>query len=119
VSVLGTVKADGSRTTQLTFRFDPAAGKSVPVPIDLGAEQDRASLVLYGTGIRNRSALTAVRVMIGGMPADVEFAGPQSQTPGLDQVNVSLPRALQGRGDVEISLTVDGKSANPTTVRIQ
>jgi uncharacterized protein (TIGR03437 family) len=43
----------------------------------------------------------------------------QSQYPGLDQVNVSLPRELKGRGDVELLLNADGKSANTVKVRIQ
>jgi hypothetical protein len=43
---------------------------------------------------------------------------PQGQYPGLDQVNVRLPRSLAGRGEVNIALTVDGKAANTVTVRV-
>jgi len=35
---------------------------------------------------------------------------------GLDQVNVRLSRALAGRGEVDVSLSVDGRITN--TVRI-
>jgi uncharacterized protein (TIGR03437 family) len=35
---------------------------------------------------------------------------------GLDQANVRLPRNLIGRGEVDVALVVDGKTAN--TVRI-
>jgi uncharacterized protein (TIGR03437 family) len=34
-------------------------------------------------------------------------------------VNVAVPRTLAGRGDVEVVLTVDGKTANPVTVSIR
>ncbi|MGH9855169.1 MAG: hypothetical protein ACREBD_35500 [Blastocatellia bacterium] len=34
----------------------------------------------------------------------------------MDQVNLRLPRGLAGRGEVNVVLTVDGKTAN--TVRI-
>src|SRR6185503_14982835 len=34
----------------------------------------------------------------------------------LDQLNVSLPRTLAGRGEVDLVLTVDGRPAN--TVRV-
>ena len=35
---------------------------------------------------------------------------------GLDQINAVAPRALAGRGDVEIELIADGKRANEVRV---
>jgi uncharacterized protein (TIGR03437 family) len=83
-------------------------------PIDLGRETDEVFLVLFGTGIRGRSSLASVRVTIDGVEAPVEYAGPQGEFAGLDQVNVKLPRALSGRNWVllELLLTVDGQVAN-------
>ncbi|MGH9846577.1 MAG: hypothetical protein ACREEM_48380, partial [Blastocatellia bacterium] len=40
----------------------------------------------------------------------------QSDFTGLDQINLSLPRSLAGRGDVDLELMVDGAQAN--TVRL-
>ena len=43
---------------------------------------------------------------------------PQGQYAGLDQVNVLLPGALRGHGDVNVALVVDGNAANIVTIRI-
>lgn len=76
-------------------------------------------LVLYGTGIRNRSSLTNVTANINGLNAPILYAGPQSTYQGLDQVNLELPASLTGSGTVNIVLTVDGQTANVVTVDIQ
>jgi uncharacterized protein (TIGR03437 family) len=47
----------------------------------------------------------------------VLYAGPQSDLPGLDQINLGpLPPALKGRGEVPVMVLIDGVEAN--TVRI-
>ena len=102
------VKADGVQSVE-----------AITGPIDLGPATDQVYLVLFGTGIRGRSSLAGVAATIGGLDADVTFAGPQGQFDGLDQVNVRLPRSLAGVGRVEIGLTVDGWEANTVTVTIQ
>ncbi|MCC6591081.1 MAG: hypothetical protein IT168_30630 [Bryobacterales bacterium] len=83
-----------------------------PVDVSDGATY----LVLYGTGIRGRSTPAAVQVIIGGLAARVEYAGPQGQLPGLDQINVRLPRELAGRGPVPVVLTIEGRQANVVTI---
>jgi uncharacterized protein (TIGR03437 family) len=100
-------------------RFDPTAGRFVAVPIDLGPEADQVILVLFGTGIRFRSMLSAVTVRVGGIDAQVVFAGDQGGFAGLDQVNARLSRSLIGRGNVDVVLTVDGKMANTIQVNIK
>ncbi len=96
--------------------LDPATNQFVARPIDLGPETDQLFLLLFGTGIRLRSALTTVTARIGGADSQVTFAGALEGFTGLDQCNVRLPRTLAGRGDAEIVLMVDGKAAN--TVRL-
>jgi uncharacterized protein (TIGR03437 family) len=113
------IKADGSRSFERVVRYDAAQNKFVSVPIDLGAGSDQVVLLLFGTGIRYRSSLSAVSVNIGGVNAPVLFAGAQGQFTGLDQLNVALPRSLIGRGDVELTLTVDGRVANTLHVNIR
>jgi uncharacterized protein (TIGR03437 family) len=76
-------------------------------------------LLLFGTGIRGYSALSAVSANIGGLDAPVLGAGAQGQFAGLDQVHVRLPRLLAGRGEVDIVLTVDGRTANTVKVNIK
>ncbi len=90
-----------------------------PRPIDLGPAGDQVFLVLYGTGLRARSALTNANVLIGNADAEVTYAGAQGSLAGLDQVNVRLPRTLAGRGEVEALMTVDSKQANTVKLWIK
>jgi uncharacterized protein (TIGR03437 family) len=110
------VRSDGSRTSQLAFECADGAGSCVPLPLELGAGNDRAFLQLFGTGIRGRQALEDVHVQIGGMEAEVLYAGPQGSFVGLDQVNVEIPRALAGKGEVEVMLAVGAETSNLVTV---
>ena len=111
--------ADGAQTASPVFQCGAEPGSCVTTPVDLGSPTDQVFLLLFGTGIRGRSALDAVKVRIGGVDAEVLYAGAQNEFPGLDQLNVKLPRSLAGRGKVEIALTVDGKSANTLEVNIR
>lgn len=110
------IRANNAQSYEPVARFDQALGRFVSVSIDLGPSTDQVFLILYGTGIRYRSNLTA---QIGGMAAQVSFAGAQGSLVGLDQVNVLLPRSLIGRGEVDVVLTVDGKAANTVKVSIK
>ena len=100
-------------------RFDTVSSQVVAVPIDLGAANDQVFLVLYGTGLRYRANLNGVSATAGGTDATVLYAGSQNGFIGLDQVNVRLPRTLAGRGEVDVALTVDGKTANPVKAHIK
>ena len=106
-------RPDGTQTFEAVFQCGSASGSCVPVPLLLGPSNEQLYLVLFGTGIRRSQA---VRVLTGGVDAQVSYSGPQPFYPGLDQVNVLLPRALAERGDVDVRLNTDGKEAN--TVRI-
>jgi len=113
------IKADGSQSYEPVAQFDPAQNKFVAVPIDLGPETDQVFLLLFGTGIRSRSSLSAVIARIGGADAQVTFAGAQEGFVGLDQVNARLSRSLIGRGEVDVVLAVDGQAANTARVSIR
>jgi uncharacterized protein (TIGR03437 family) len=113
------VKPNGAQTFEPIAQFDPAQNRMVPIPIDLGPEGDQVFLILYGTGLRFRSNLSAVTASVGGVNSQVFYAGVAEGFVGLDQINLSLPRSLAGRGDVEIKLTADGKAANTVTVRVK
>jgi uncharacterized protein (TIGR03437 family) len=113
------VKPGNVQSNEPIARFDPAQGIFVAVPLDLGPESESVVLVLYGTGLRHRSSITAVSVKIGGVESPVGFADAAPDFVGLDQVNVLLPRSLIGRGEVEVVLSVDGQAANPVRVSIR
>jgi uncharacterized protein (TIGR03437 family) len=119
IGVAVRLKADNSLSFEPVVRFDQERRQFVAMPIDLGPETDRVFLVLFATGLRHRSSLVAVNVQIGGVNTEVLFAGPQGSFVGLDQLNVSLPRSLAGRGEVELSVLVDGQEANKLRVAIK
>jgi uncharacterized protein (TIGR03437 family) len=113
--------AGGAQTASgPVFRFDAATNRFVPAPIDLGPPGEQTFLILFGTGFRYRSALSAVTCQIGGETSDqVQFAGAQGTLVGLDQANVRIPRSLAGRGEVDVVITVDGKAANTVRINIR
>ena len=116
-AVAVTGDATGSSTIQSVAQCHTALVGCDALPLDLGSEGDQVFLVLFGTGIRGRSSLSALSATVGGEDVPMLFAGPQGGFVGLDQVNLGpLPRSLTGRGEVEIVLTVDGKEANTVTV---
>ena len=85
-------------------------GVTTSEPIDLGQPGDQVYVSLFGTGIRGAAA-GQVSVRVQGLDAPVYFAGPQIQFPGLDQVNILLPRELAGTGDAGVVLTAGGTNA--------
>jgi len=112
-------KSDGAQSFEPLARFDQAQNAFVPVPIDFGPETDQVFLILFGSGVRGRSSLGMVKVKVGDLELPVEFAGPQNDFAGLDQLNAPLPRSLQGRGEAPVSCTVDGQTTNAVTVTIK
>lgn len=113
------VKTDNSLVYENVSRYDTAQNKFVAIPIDLSNANEKVFLVLFGTGFRGRSALSNVIVKIGGVSVDALYAGKQGGFVGLDQLNIEIPRSLIGKGDVDISVTVDGKAANLVKVNIK
>ncbi|MGH9831653.1 MAG: putative Ig domain-containing protein [Blastocatellia bacterium] len=108
------VGADGTPSFEPVARLE--GDRFVPAPIDLGSAGERVFLVLFGTGIRFLQNVTA---SVGGAQAGVLFAGAAESFAGLDQINLALPRALAGRGAVDVVLRVDGVSANPARVSVR
>lgn len=91
----------------------------VTLPIDVSDPNDQVFLLLFGTGFRYRQNLSGVSVTIGGVPVEVLYAGAQGGYYGLDQINLRLPRTLAGRGEMDVVLKVDGRTANIVRVNIK
>ena len=108
---------DGSQNYVPAAQCGTTAGSCVAQPIRLG--NGTAALILYGTGIRGFTSLDNVRCTIGGVGAAVLYAGPQGSFAGLDQVNVQIPAELAGRGQVDVTLWVDGQLSNTVNVSFQ
>jgi uncharacterized protein (TIGR03437 family) len=49
----------------------------------------------------------------------VEFAGAQTNLPGLDQINVILTPELRGAGDVELTVIAGNQRSNKVTIKIR
>jgi uncharacterized protein (TIGR03437 family) len=114
-----TTHADGTQTFGNAFTCPSAPGPCTTAPINLGGPGDQTALVLYGTGIRNRAALSDVTVEIGGQSLPAAYAGPVATLVGLDQVNVFLPNSLAGSGTANLSVSVAGTPSNILTVTFQ
>jgi uncharacterized protein (TIGR03437 family) len=85
-------------------------------PVDLGASSDVVALEFYASGVRDGAG---IRVQIAGHDVPVLYAGPAGHFAGLDEVSVAVPRSLAGSGNVDVALTVDGRTASPVHIQIQ
>ncbi|MBS1807005.1 MAG: IPT/TIG domain-containing protein [Acidobacteria bacterium] len=108
----------GTESYERVAAFDPISNQFVANPIALRSDE-QAFLILYGTGLKFRSDLSAVKAKIGGIEAEVLYAGPQGRYVGLDQINLRLPPGLAGRGDCTVELEIDGLFTNPVRISIQ
>ncbi|MGH9661749.1 MAG: hypothetical protein ACRD96_24590, partial [Bryobacteraceae bacterium] len=120
IAAAAAIKVDemGAQIPLAVFDFAPGTFDLVALPLIFDPARERLFLTLYGTGIRFRSALSAVSVTIGGQNSEVGYAGAQSLYQGFDQVNVEVGRALSGRGRVDVVLFVEGKASNTVVVNI-
>ena len=110
-----TVHADGSVTNQSVFHCE--VSKCTTVALDLGGDGDQTFLILFGTGIRHGGS--SVGITIAGQNLTPEYAGPQSQFPGLDQLNVLLPQSLRGTGETAVFVNAADRVSNAVSIRLQ
>ncbi len=108
------VSSTGAQTLENVYQL--VNGAVVAAPLNL-SNCSQTVLELYTTGMDAASA-GSVQVTIGGLPATVNYAGPQNTWPGLDQVNVVIPQSVQS-GTVPIVLTYGGQTANSVNLAIQ
>jgi uncharacterized protein (TIGR03437 family) len=112
------IKGDGSLSYEPVAEFKD--NQFTCKPLDLGPEGEQVFLVLYGTGLRFHPGRSNVAATLGGnVNGDVSFAAAAPGFIGLDQVNIKVPRALIGRGEIDLSLIVAGKTANTVRVNLQ
>jgi trimeric autotransporter adhesin len=104
----------GNVTALVVAAYNQTQATWLPVPIDLGPPGDEIYLVLYGSGLRGVSDLSAVVASIGDKSVPVLYVGGDSNFVGLDQINLGpIPRSLIGSGLINLTVTIDGKRANP------
>lgn len=107
-----------------TMSFEPVArlneqGRVVAAPIELGPETDQVFLILFGTGLRQRAALDRIMARIGDIEVPVLYAGAQGSFVGQDQINLPLPRSLAGRGELLVTMTIEGMITNPVSINVR
>ena len=89
----------------------PASVSASPITI-----ANNATLILYATGL---NGATDVKVSLGGVDAPVLYAGAQGTWAGLEQINVTIPTSLVGKGRADIVVTAGGKKSNPVYINLQ
>jgi uncharacterized protein (TIGR03437 family) len=106
-------------TIEPVAQFNSTTNRFEPLQIDLGPETDLVFLIAFGTGLRGVSSQSAATATIGGVNAPVSFVGATPGFEGLDQANISIPRSLIGRGNVDVVFKADNKTANTVTINIK
>jgi uncharacterized protein (TIGR03437 family) len=104
-------------TQTLVNPFQESGGATIAQPVNLAA-CDENILLLYGTGL-DQAQTAGVQVMFGSTAGTVLYAGPQGTWPGLDQINVVIPKSLEGSGNVSVVLSDAGMTANTVNITIQ
>lgn len=118
-AVTGRVNANGQFVFDPNPPFEPdpvAPGRFIPAPIDVGTNDRPAFLILYGTGLQN-AAQGSVKAIIGGIEVPVSPV-PAPGFTGLDQINLQIPVALKGRGQVDVTIVANGISSNSVAVNL-
>jgi len=98
-----------------------APGSCVSVPIDLGVDTP-IFVTFFTSGLRGRSSDSAVTVTIGNQVLTVRSIAPQDDSTalaGVDLVTVGLTLALRGSGEVDVVISVDGKTSNTGRINIR
>ena len=111
------ITASNQTVNQTVFTCNPPAVRScLAAPLSLGGAGDTLYVELYGTGIRGAASF---QCFVAGQSVPVLYAGPVAAYPGLDQVNISIPKGLAGTGDVRVYLVADGVASNVVGLNIQ
>ena len=113
------VRANGAQVFEKAVEFSVPQNIFISIPIDVAVPGEQVFLMLFGTGLRYRSGLSGVSATVGGLPVEVLYVGPQGAMPGLDQVNLRLPSNLAGRGEMDVLLTIDGRTANAVRIKVK
>jgi uncharacterized protein (TIGR03437 family) len=126
------VKANGQQTFEPLARFDAGSKQFTAAPIARRAG-DQLFLILFGSGLKqaqNSDGNSAngvaenVQVTIGGLAAQVIFAGSAPGFAGLEQINVRIPDNSPASPNTSVTVKVRDrlnnlKPANPVTISLQ
>jgi uncharacterized protein (TIGR03437 family) len=108
------VAANGSSVASTPYQCGSAGCQPSAISIPPGTTD--LYVILYGTGLRHAQTVAA---MIGAYRVAGEYAGPQSQYPGLDQVNLHMKGPNGLTGSQPVLLQADGFSSNTVQIGFQ
>ncbi len=74
--------------------------------------------VFFGTGLRFRSS-AVVTATAGGVELTPSYAGLQGSLIGLDQINLTIPESLRGKGETDLVFNIDGKATNAVRIKVK
>lgn len=111
--------AGGARSAEPIAEFSQIQNRFIPRDLDLGSESEQSFLILFGAGIRGIQPQGSIQARVGGLPAEILYAGEQGAFAGLDQMNIKIPYALKGRGEVDVLIYVDQTVARSLRIRLK
>ncbi len=76
-------------------------------------------VMLFGTAMRFSSTTLTNAVKIGSTDVTPMFLGPAPGFFGLEQCNLQIPQSLTGAGEVDLTVTFDGKTSNTVRLKIK
>jgi uncharacterized protein (TIGR03437 family) len=115
------VDADNVQTVEPIFTGQGGQIQEVPIDVSTGT----VYLILFGTGFDAGEGASAQIQGTCPTPApcaqnlSVAYAGPQVQFPGLDQVNILLPKSLAGLGRSNLDLSIGNAGTNGVYITIK
>ncbi len=101
--------ADGG----LTYPLSLSNADGTPAEIQVGN-----IAVFFGTGLRFHST-SVVTATAGDITLTPSFAGAQGSLVGLDQINLTIPESLRGKGETDLVFNVDGKATNTVRIKVK
>jgi uncharacterized protein (TIGR03437 family) len=114
-------KTNGQQVFEPLFRFDAAQKQFVPAPI-VRQPGETLFLVLFGSGFNG--AADTVQATIGGVSAQVTFAGLAPGYAGLRQFNIRIPDNAPANPATQVLIQARDRlnnlqSANPVVIALQ
>jgi len=94
--------------------FTIAMSNADGTPVEISAGN---TVALFGTGLRLKSG--DVTATAGGVTATPSFVGAQGTLLGLDQINLTIPAGMAGKGEMDLVFTVDGKPTNAVKIKVK
>jgi uncharacterized protein (TIGR03437 family) len=108
-SQMGANAASPARVGEILTIFATGLGRVVP-DVEAGAAAPLEQLV---------RTIEPVEVTVGGIAAEVQFAGLQPGVVARYQINFVIPEGIQPGNEVPVVVTVARQSSRPVTIAIQ